>query len=199
MPTGRSRQPQTNTRKCDIQPAHQSLQTVVSAALSPALRNNHLPVNSEIIGDCLLMPKRYGQRTSEFVILPAEPVYCRPTPHDVRPCLRNPVSSTTRTASSAAKCSTTYSRTTSRKASASHRPPPNRACCRQGPGSPAASARIHPVLRGSLPSSTSKKSPADAATRSCVNKGRRRPFTSRSEHAQSSSVSSTDAPPLIMS
>jgi hypothetical protein len=28
-----------------------------------------------------------------FVILPAEPVYCRAAPHDALPCLRKPVSS----------------------------------------------------------------------------------------------------------
>ncbi len=43
----------------------------------------------------------------QFVILPAEPVYCRPTPQDARPCLRKPVSSITGTASSAARGSTT--------------------------------------------------------------------------------------------
>ena len=41
MPATRSRKPRTNTRKCGIQSAHQSLQTVVSAALPPALRNSH--------------------------------------------------------------------------------------------------------------------------------------------------------------
>jgi hypothetical protein len=35
----------------------------------------------------------------QFVILPAEPVYCRPTPQDALPCLRKPVSSITSTAS----------------------------------------------------------------------------------------------------
>src|SRR3954453_22058948 len=82
----------------------------------------------------------------------------------------------------------------SRSASASQRPRPRIACCRQGPGSPAASARIHPVLRRSAPSSPSRNRPADAATRSCVNNGRIRAFTSRSDAAQSSSVSSIDAP-----
>jgi hypothetical protein len=41
MPVVRARQPRTNTRKCGNQPAHQSLQTVVSAALPPAVRSNH--------------------------------------------------------------------------------------------------------------------------------------------------------------
>ena len=41
-PAPRSRKPRTNTRKCGIQPAHQSLQTVVSASLPPALRNSHI-------------------------------------------------------------------------------------------------------------------------------------------------------------
>src|SRR3954447_14265970 len=81
-----------------------------------------------------------------------------------------------------------------RKASAFQRPRPRIACCRQGPESPAASARIQPVLRRSSPSSPSRNRPADAATRSCVNKGRIRAFTSRSDAAQSSSVSSIDAP-----
>jgi hypothetical protein len=31
----------------------------------------------------------------EFVILPAEPVYWRPTPQDALPCFRKPVSSRT--------------------------------------------------------------------------------------------------------
>ena len=31
----------------------------------------------------------------QLVILPAEPVYCRPTPQDTLPCLRNPVASIT--------------------------------------------------------------------------------------------------------
>src|SRR6187401_1390555 len=82
----------------------------------------------------------------------------------------------------------------SRNASASQWPRPRIACCRQGPGSPAASARIQPVLRRSCPSSPSRNRPADAATRSCVNNGRIRAFTSRSDAAQSSSVSSIDAP-----
>jgi hypothetical protein len=59
---------------------------------------------------------------------------------------------------------------------------------------PAASARIRPVLRRSSPSSPSRNRPADAATRSCLNKGRMRAFASRSDDAQSSSVSSIDAP-----
>jgi hypothetical protein len=53
-------------------------------------------------------------------------------------------------------------------------------CCRQGPGSPAASARIHPVLRRSSPSSPSTNRPAFKAARSCANNGRIRFFTSRS-------------------
>ena len=40
-PEGRPRQPRTNTRECGSQPAYQSLLTVVSAALPPALRNSH--------------------------------------------------------------------------------------------------------------------------------------------------------------
>src|SRR6476620_3051305 len=43
----------------------------------------------------------------QLVIFPAEPVYCRATPHDALPCLRKPVSSITSTASSSAKCSMT--------------------------------------------------------------------------------------------
>src|SRR3954469_17545421 len=130
----------------------------------------------------------------QLVILPAEPVYCRPTPHEALPCFKKLVSSTTSTAPSSARCSMTYSRTVSRSASASQRPRPRIACCRKGSGSPAASARIHPVLRRSAPSSPSRNRPADAATRSCVNSGRIRSFTSRSDAAQSSSVSSIDAP-----
>src|SRR6476659_2993398 len=75
----------------------------------------------------------------QFVIFPADPVYCRATPHDDLPCLRKPVSSTTSTASSSARCSMTYSRAMSRNAPASHRSRPYSACCRHGLGSPAAS------------------------------------------------------------
>src|SRR4051812_1349042 len=73
-------------------------------------------------------------------------------------------------------------------------PCPRIACCRQGPGSPAASARIQPVLRRSAPNSPSRNRPAEAATRSCVNNGRIRAFTSRNDAAHSSNVSSIDAP-----
>src|SRR6266487_4430982 len=48
-----------------------------------------------------------GLEICQFEILPAEPVYCRATPHDALPCLRKPVSSITSTASSSAKCSMT--------------------------------------------------------------------------------------------
>src|SRR3954453_18744479 len=51
-------------------------------------------------------------------------------------------------------------------------------------------ARLAPLL----PSSPSRNRPAEAATRSCVNSGRIRAFTSRSDAAHSSSVSSIDAP-----
>ena len=54
----------------------------------------------------------------------------------------------------------------------------------QGPGSPAASARVHPVLRRSSPNSPLTNRPAEAATRSGVNSRRIRPFTSRSDAAQ---------------
>jgi hypothetical protein len=60
---------------------------------------------------------------------------------------------------------------------------PRIACCRHGPGSPAASARIQPVLNR----------PAFLATRSCPNNGRIRFFTSQSDAAHNASVSSIDA------
>src|SRR6202161_2149249 len=60
----------------------------------------------------------------------------------------------------------------SRRPSASQSLRPRIACCRQGPGSPAASARIQPVLRCSSPSRPSKNKPAFVATRSCPNNGR---------------------------
>src|ERR1700730_10456075 len=84
----------------------------------------------------------------------------------------------------------------SRNASASHRPRPRIACWRQGPGSPAASARIQPVLRRSSPSKPSRNKPADAATRSCVNSNRIRAFTSRNDDAHASNVASIDAPDI---
>src|SRR5450756_3223071 len=82
----------------------------------------------------------------------------------------------------------------SRSASASHDPRPRMACWRQGPGSPAASARIQPVLRRSPPSSPSRNKPAEAATRSWVNNGAIRALTARSDDAQSSSVVSIEIP-----
>lgn len=112
------------------------------------------------------------------------------------PCFKKPVSSMTRTPSLSESVSSAYSRTVSRKAFASQRPQPRMACCRQGPGSPAASARIQPVLRRSLPRRPSRKNPAEAATRSWVNSALIRLFTSRSEDAQSSSVASIDAPAI---
>src|ERR1700712_3070305 len=81
----------------------------------------------------------------------------------------------------------------SRSASASQRPRPRMACWRQGPASPAASARIQPVLRRSGPSRPSRNACADAATRSCVNNGRIRLFTSRSDEAHRSNVISSEA------
>ena len=72
-------------------------------------------------------------------------------------------------------------------------PRPRIACCRHGPGSPAASARIQPVLRRSSPSRPSRNRPAFVATRSCVNNGRIRFLISRSDDAHNSSVSSIDA------
>jgi hypothetical protein len=68
------------------------------------------------------------------------------------------------------------------------------ACCRHGPGSPAASARIQPVLRRSAPSRPSTNSPAERAIRSCRNSGRIRALASRSDEAHSSSATSKDAP-----
>src|SRR5665811_1366914 len=73
-------------------------------------------------------------------------------------------------------------------------PRPSMACWRQGPGSPAASARIQPVLRRSSPSSPSRNKPAEAATRSWVNNGAIRALTARSDDAQSSSVVSVEIP-----
>src|SRR5665213_783200 len=84
----------------------------------------------------------------------------------------------------------------SRSASASQRPRPRIACWRHGPGSPAASARIHPVLRRSSPSRPSRNKPAEAATRSWLNKTPIRALTSRSDDAHNSSVASIDAPDI---
>ena len=61
------------------------------------------------------------------------------------------------------------------------------------PGSPAASARIQPVLRRSGPSRPSRNKPADAATRACVNNGLMRAFTSRNDDAHNSSIVSIEA------
>src|SRR4029077_4190695 len=62
--------------------------------------------------------------------------------------------------------------------------------------SPAASARIHPVLRRSGPSRASRNSSADAAVRSCWNSGLIHPLTSRNDGAQRSSRASI-APPVV--
>src|SRR5215204_5439995 len=56
----------------------------------------------------------------QFSFLPAVPEYCGWTPADLVPFFRKPVSSTTSTARSSAKCSTTYSRKSSRTRSVSH-------------------------------------------------------------------------------
>src|SRR5215207_5915569 len=116
-------------------------------------------------GPVLLRPSGLDLvRPLQLVILPADPVYCRPTPHELWPCLRKPVSSMTSTASGEASVSTAYSRTRSRRASASQWLRPSTAYWRHGPGSPAASARIQPVLRRSGPSNPSRKAAAEAAT-----------------------------------
>src|ERR1700760_1290458 len=81
----------------------------------------------------------------------------------------------------------------SRSASASQRARPRIACWRHGPLSPAASARIQPVLRRSDPSRPSRNAFADTATRSCVNTGRIRSLTSRSDEAHRSNVVSNEA------
>src|SRR3954467_3283626 len=81
----------------------------------------------------------------------------------------------------------------SRSASASQRPRPRMACWRHGPLSPAAAARIQPVLRRSGPSKPSRNAFADAATRSCVNNGRIRSLTARSDEAHNSNVVSSEA------
>lgn len=60
----------------------------------------------------------------------------------------------------------------SRSASAFHRSRPSSACCRYGSGLAAASARIPPVLRGSLPSNATRNNPAFDSLRSCANSGR---------------------------
>ena len=60
----------------------------------------------------------------------------------------------------------------------------------------AASARIQPVFRSSLPRIPSRNFPADTAIRSRLNNGRIHVFISRSDCAQSSSVVSTDAPAI---
>ena len=68
------------------------------------------------------------------------------------------------------------------------------ACCRQGPASPAASARIQPVLRRSGPSKPSRDNLAEAATRSCVNSGQMRALASRNDDAHNSRITSIEAP-----
>lgn len=77
----------------------------------------------------------------QLVILPAEPVYRRPTMQNASPCLRTLVSLITSTASAAAKRLTMHSRTMSRSASVSQGPrsrmvclpPQPRISCRLGP------------------------------------------------------------------
>src|SRR5688500_3661615 len=99
----------------------------------------------------------------------------------------------TSTASGEASVSSAYSRTRSRRVSASQRLRPSTACCRQGPGSPAASARIQPVLRRSGPSSPSRKAAAEAATLAWPNRRRMCAFTACSSADQRSSDCSTDS------
>src|SRR5215218_4165036 len=82
------------------------------------------------------------------------------------------------------------------KPSASQWLRPSTACCRHGPGSPAASARIQPVLRRSGPSRPSTKAAAEAATLGCANDGRIRALTPLSSPDQSPNTCSTKAPDI---
>src|SRR5262249_45425456 len=77
-------------------------------------------------------------------------------------------------------------------------PPPAAQDCLLPPwtGIAPASARIQPVLRGSLPKSPSTNCPADSPTRCWLNSGPIRAFSSRSDDAHSSKVVSTDAPAI---
>ncbi|MBK3803382.1 transposase [Azospirillum brasilense] len=68
----------------------------------------------------------------------------------------------------------------------------------EGPVSPAASARIHPVLR-SGPSSPSRNAPADAAVPACKNSGRSRALAPRNSSDHSPSRSSTATPDMATS
>ena len=69
-PAGRSRQPRTNTRECGSQSAHQSLLTVVSAALPPALRNSSCTARLRgFRGGCTFMPKQVDDEHQSSCLL----------------------------------------------------------------------------------------------------------------------------------
>ena len=68
-PEGRPRQPRTNIRECGSQPAYQSLLTVVSAVLPPALRNSHTgPSFAGLAETAPSCPKVLTTNIREFVV-----------------------------------------------------------------------------------------------------------------------------------
>ena len=135
-------------------------------------------------------------------ILPAE-LYWRPTPHDAFALLqkarliKNQAQRPDRPASPARR-----SRTMSRNASASHRPRPQDRSL--APGAPIARRFLrflHPagLARPSAKKPVQEKNLLDAATRSCVNKGRiRDPSHPAATMPKAQAVVSIDAPKLSM-
>ena len=63
-----------------------------SRIVRPALRQIERPID-----EGMAVTRHVGSKNTDLTVrnLPAEPVYCRATPHDALPCLRNPVSSIT--------------------------------------------------------------------------------------------------------
>src|ERR1700676_1084157 len=111
---------------------------------------------------------------------PAVPEYCRATPTECVPFLRNPVSSTTSTPFGSPRVEITSSRTLSRSASALHEPRPSNDCIRYGRARPACSANCQPVLRVAPDNRPSMKALADVRVSARPNAGASRAFNAES-------------------
>ena len=160
----------------------------------PRLRRIQLPVDE---GVAMAGTQKAKTSIRQSGTLPADPVYCRVTPHDILPCRGNrsrpdPASRLHRPASRGLLASV------SRSASASRCLRPGMACCHHGPGSPAAPTHIQPVLRRSTPRGPSGNRSAGTATHLCVNRGGGPRPVPGSEDARSPVLSQSVQPSWIV-
>src|SRR5246500_5191392 len=129
------------------------------AILRPVLRQIQFAIDQRVpatAGISEKYPNLAVLSKVEGSMRPAVPLYCRATPADLLPFLRNPVSSITRTPSAAPRCSTTYSRHRSRAASAAHSVRLSTRCVRNGRAPPICSANCQPFLRSTALSRPSR-------------------------------------------